>query len=68
MKLQYPTYVKDTDLDEHIRVFKKANKANGETIEPGIINLFGFNFRDIIFEWGENYIQDHPNYIFEELK
>ncbi len=29
MKLYYPTYVKDIDLDVHIRVFKKVIKANG---------------------------------------
>jgi hypothetical protein len=28
--LQYPTYVKDTNPDAHIRVFKKAIKSNGE--------------------------------------
>jgi hypothetical protein len=48
-KLQYPTYVKDTNPDAHIGVFKKAIKANGETMEVNIINLFGFNFRDNIF-------------------
>jgi hypothetical protein len=68
MKLQYPTYVKDTDPKVHIRVFKKAIKANVETVEVGIMNLFGFTLRDIIFEWGKNYVQDHPNYIFEELE
>jgi hypothetical protein len=57
MMLQYPTYVKDTDLDVHIKVFK-----------VDIINLFGFTFRDNIFEWGENYVQDHPNCTFEELE
>jgi hypothetical protein len=67
-KLQYPTYVKDTDPNAHIRVFKKAIKANGEMVEANIINLFGFTFRDNIFEWGENYIQDHPNCTFEELE
>ncbi len=41
-KFQYPTYVKDTDLDAHIKVFKKAIRANGETMEIDIINLFGF--------------------------
>ncbi len=55
-KLQYPTYVKDTDPDTHIRVFKKAIKANGETMEANIINLFGFTLRDSIFEWCENYV------------
>ncbi len=32
-KLQYPRYVKDTDHDAHIKFFKKASKANGETME-----------------------------------
>jgi hypothetical protein len=32
---------------------KKAIKTNGETIEVGIINLFGFTFKDNIFEWGD---------------
>jgi hypothetical protein len=66
-KLQYPTYVKDIDLDVHIRVFKKAIKVNGETVKVDIINMFGFTFKDNIYEWGENYVQDHLNYNFEEL-
>jgi hypothetical protein len=45
-------------------MFKKAIKANGETI----INLFGFTFKDNIFEWGEIYVQDHPNCTFEKLE
>jgi hypothetical protein len=32
-KLQYPTYVKDINRDAHIIIFKKAIKANDETIE-----------------------------------
>jgi hypothetical protein len=67
-KLQYPTYVKDIDSNAHIKVFKKAIKANGEIVEVDIINLFGFTFGDNIFEWGENYVQDHPNCTFEELE
>jgi hypothetical protein len=67
-KLQYPTHVKDTYPDVHIRVFKKAIKANGEMVEVDIINLIGFTFRDNIFEWGENYIQNHPNCTFQELE
>jgi hypothetical protein len=53
MKLQHPTFVKDTDLDAHIKVFKKAIKVNGETMEVDIINLFGFTLKDNIFEWGK---------------
>jgi hypothetical protein len=55
-KLQYPTYVKYNDLDVHIRMFKKAMKANGEIMETDIINMFGFTLKDNIFEWGENYV------------
>jgi hypothetical protein len=31
-KLQYPTYVKGTNTNAHIRVFKKAIKTNGEIV------------------------------------
>jgi hypothetical protein len=37
-------------------VFKKAIKANGETVEASIINLFDFTSKDNVFEWGENYV------------
>ncbi len=37
-------------------------------MEVDIINLFSFTLKDIIFEWGENCVQDHPNYTFEELE
>jgi hypothetical protein len=31
IKLQYPIYVKYTDLDAHVRVLKNVIKTNGET-------------------------------------
>jgi hypothetical protein len=68
MKLQYPTYVKDTNLDAHIKMFKKVIKGNGETVEVDIINMFGFTLIDSIFEWGENFVQNHPNCTFEKLE
>jgi hypothetical protein len=49
-KLQYPTYVKDSNPDVHIKVFKKAIKTNGETMEVDIINMFSFTFKDSIFK------------------
>ncbi len=67
-KFQYPTYVKDIGFDVHIRIFKKAIKANGETTEVDIINLFGFTLEDNILEWGENFVQYHLNYTFDELE
>jgi hypothetical protein len=47
---------------------KKVINANGETMEVDIINLFGFTLRDNISKWGKNYIQNHPNCIFEKLE
>jgi len=38
-KLQYPTFVKDTNFDVHIKVFKKVIRAKKETVEVDIINL-----------------------------
>ncbi len=67
-KLQYPTYVKDTNSNVHNKMFKKPIKANGETMEADIINLFDFTLQDSILEWGENYFQNHPNCTFEELE
>jgi hypothetical protein len=49
-------------------MLKKAIKVNGETMEVNIINMFGFTFKDNIFEWGEKFVQDHPNCTFEELE
>jgi hypothetical protein len=47
MKLQCPTYVKNTDLSAHIKILKKATKPNGEIVEVDIINLFGFILKTI---------------------
>jgi hypothetical protein len=54
MKLQYLTYVTNTNINAHIKVFKKVIKINGEMVEANIVNLFGFTLRDSISEWGEN--------------
>jgi hypothetical protein len=67
-KFQYPTYVKDIDHDAHIRVFKETIKVNGEIMEANIMNLFDFILWNNISNWGEKFVQDHPNYTFEELE
>jgi hypothetical protein len=67
-KLQYLTYVKDINFNVHIRVFKQAIKANEKIMEPNIFNMFSFTLRNNILEWGENFVQDHPNCTFEELE
>ncbi len=67
-KLQYPTYVKDSDHDVHIKVLKKTIQTNGETMEVDIVNLFSFTLQDIISKWGENFVQDCLNYTIDELE
>jgi hypothetical protein len=47
-KLQYPIDVKDINPNAHIKVFKKAIKTNGQTMEANIINMFGFVLKDYI--------------------
>jgi hypothetical protein len=49
-------------------VFKKAIKANGETMEANFNNLFDFTPKDNISKWGEIFVQNHPNCTFEELE
>ncbi len=60
--------MKDIDLDVHINILKKTIKAKGEIVEVNIINLFGFILKYNISKWGENFVQDHPNFTFEKLK
>ncbi len=60
--------MKDIDLNAHIKIFNKAIKTNGETVEVDIINSFDFAPRDNVSKWGENFVQDHPNCTFEELE
>ncbi len=40
--------MKDTNLNIHIKVFKKAIEANKEIMEANIIDLLGFTLKDNI--------------------
>jgi hypothetical protein len=44
----YLEYVKDSNLDAHVKVFKVAIKANNETNDAKIINLFNFTFKNTV--------------------
>ncbi len=46
--LNYLEYVKDSNLDAHVKVFKVDIRANGETKDEKIANLFSFTLRDIM--------------------
>jgi hypothetical protein len=49
-------------------VFKKAIKVNGEIMELTSSTYLVLLLENNIFEWGENFVQNHPNCIFEELE
>jgi hypothetical protein len=46
----YPKYVKNSNPNVHVKVFKVAIKANGETKDAEIVNLLSFTFRHIVFD------------------
>jgi hypothetical protein len=60
----YLEYVKDSNPNVHVRVFKVAIKANNETDDAEIVNMFNFTLKDIMFDWCNNYLGDYPNCTF----
>jgi len=46
--LNYVEYAKDVDPNAHVKAFKVAIKTNGETNDAEIVNLFSFNFGNIV--------------------
>jgi hypothetical protein len=44
--LNYPEYVNNSNPHVHVRVFKTTIKANGETKDVKIVNMFSFTFRN----------------------
>jgi len=63
----YLEYVKDSDPGAHVRVFKVVIKANSETNNVEIINLFNFTLKDIVSNRCNNYMGDYPNCTFATI-
>ncbi len=64
MPLPYLMYTPDSDPEVHIWHIQKAIKEIGETENDDIVNLNRFTLRDVIFKWGENFMQSHPRCCF----
>ncbi len=60
----YPEYVKNSNPDVHVRVFKAAIKANGETKDVKFVNMFSFTLKNTMFNWCNNYTGDYLKCIF----
>ncbi len=48
-------------------MFKATIKANSETYDAKIINVFSFTLRDIMSDWCNNYMGDYLDCTFVEL-
>jgi hypothetical protein len=48
--LNYLGYVKDSNPNAHVRIFKVAIKANTKTNDVEIINILSFTLKDIMFD------------------
>jgi hypothetical protein len=46
--LNYLEFVKDFNPNVHVKVFKVVMKANSETGDVEIVNLFNFTLKDIV--------------------
>jgi hypothetical protein len=68
LPLKYLEYVKDSNPDAHVKKNKVAIRANGETKDVRIVNMFSFTLRDVVFDWCNNYMGDYPYCIFVKLQ
>ncbi len=60
--------MKNFNLDVHVRVFKVAIKANGETEDVKMVNMFSFTFKYTMSNWCNNYTGNYLECIFAELQ
>jgi hypothetical protein len=63
----YLEYVKDSNPNAHVRVFKVVIITNGQTNYAKIVNLFSFTLRDIMYDWCNNYMGDYLDCTFAKL-
>jgi hypothetical protein len=65
--LKYLDVKKDVDPNAYVRVFNFVVKANVETSEEYIINVFSYTQKDTTSYWCHNYMLEFPNCTFSNL-
>jgi hypothetical protein len=65
--LNYFEYVKNLNPNVHVKVFKTIIKANGETEDVKIVNMFSFTLKYTMYNWCNNYMGDYLECIFVEV-
>ncbi len=66
--MPYPIYIVGTDLNAHVKVFKKVIEANGEYNNFDIVNFFYFTLKDGISKWEENFMPSQPSCSFVDFE
>ncbi len=66
--LPHPLYKKYVNPYAHIEVSKCVIISNEETNDYHIVNLFPSIFKNIVFEWAENFVKDHPCCTFANIQ
>ncbi len=66
--LNYFEHTKNSNQDAHLRIFKAVIKANGETIDEEITNMFNFTLKDNASNWCNSYMKVYLNCRFVDLK
>lgn len=66
--LPYPLYEKDVEPYAHIEVSKCIIISNEKINDYNIVNLFRSVFKNIVFEWGEIFVKDHPCCTFAKIQ
>ncbi len=56
----YLKYMKNSNLNAHVKVVKDAIKTNGERKDVNFVNLFSCTLRNIVFDLWNNYMGDYP--------
>jgi len=65
--LKYPNFKKNVDPDVHGKVLNFIVKANAETFEEYVINVFKYMLRNTTSNKCHNYMLKFPNYVLSEL-
>ncbi len=65
--LKYPNFFKNDNLDVHVKMFNFVIKANAETSEEYIINVFSYMLRNTTLDYCQNYMSKFFDYIFKKF-
>jgi len=65
--LKYFNFKKDVGLNAHVTMFNSVIKANAETSQKYIINVFSFMLKNTTLDRCHDYILEFPNFIFSKF-